>query len=201
MYLKSHIRFRDAKSLIREADVLLFRDRRIFSPFVKLAGRGRYSHCAIASLHGATPECIEFREFRGGRAVSLEEQVRQRSGCIDVYRPTPYNVIYDRNCLDGRTINLQPEVVTNTARELTGRPYSYKSIFWMGLTHLAGFRLCYQANYDDLTKIKGLVCSSMVSYAFRATGYDLVPNLADSYTEPSDISRSALLSYLFTLVK
>jgi hypothetical protein len=44
------------------------------------------------------------------------------------------------------------------------------------------------------------ICSTAVAYSFAKTGFDLVHNRADTATEPSDIARSPLLTYIFTIV-
>jgi len=42
-------------------------------------------------------------------------------------------------------------------------------------------------------------CSEAVSRAWRLAGVDLVPNLADRYTEPGDLARSAHLRLVASL--
>src|SRR5690348_1590650 len=79
----------EAKNLIQEADVLLFRGKGIFSKILMKAAGGEYSHVAIAgwNLEDKILECIEFREWIGGRTTNLSHQIEQHNGLIDVYRP------------------------------------------------------------------------------------------------------------------
>ena len=73
----NYLNYCTARELLREGDVLLFRGRGIIGNIIKRAGEGRYSHVGVASVHpnngGFIWECIEFREFHGGRIVNLEQ--------------------------------------------------------------------------------------------------------------------------------
>ena len=67
--------YREAMSQIQEADVLLFRGEGLISWLIKRYGSGVHSHAAIAHWDDDDLQCIEFREFKGGRAVSMKSQV------------------------------------------------------------------------------------------------------------------------------
>jgi hypothetical protein len=56
------------------------------------------------------------------------------------------------------------------------------------------------AKTDDALDGSLPFCSQAVARAYREGWRDLVPCLADRYTEPGDLARSALLQYQFTLV-
>jgi hypothetical protein len=208
------VKYADAIRMIDEADVLMFRggDFPSVGWWVARYGGGIYSHVALASWNDDLMECVEFREWKGGRTVSLFNQVLSNPGTIDVYRLSPVvetPVLYRGNgAYNGESkvrnvrIELTPEIkrkITTTARELTGNEYGW-SIIWRLVKHyLPGLRLLApKTKDDDPTKV--FVCSTLVSYAVRTNYADIVPNQNDQYTVPSDLARSPLLNYLFTIV-
>src|SRR5574337_490698 len=83
----------EARELIQEADVLLFRGTGWTSKLLMKAAGGQYSHVALASWCPKCDgdkdilECVEFREWIGGRTSNLSHQIEQHNGLIDVYRP------------------------------------------------------------------------------------------------------------------
>ena len=176
----------EAASQVRDADTLLFRRKGVISS----AGRGAYSHAAKSGWWGSDLFCLEIREWHGGRAVTLESQVKRFPGCIDVYRP-----------------KMTPEECAKSLeamRRKCGRAYNYAGILWASLLHLPVIRWFVSADTgDDLDKDDGLpeFCSQAVANADHiGSGQDPVPNLVDRLTEPSDLARSWFYQYLFTLV-
>lgn len=217
---KTFIRYDDALNLIEEGDVLLFRGKTLFSWLVEKAGKGRYSHVGLATWHnGCKKRCghasileiTEFREWKGGRTVDFatayyDKIVNQQ---VDVYRVTnpitkiEYNhqvkdIIYSKLHLDTKN-------VTGCLRTLTGLPYGWSRILWMMNNKFIGLR--WFSNFDKMSNDEIVsdpnkiypVCSTAVAACFSKFGFDLVPNKADEWIEPSDLSRSALLNYLFTV--
>ena len=69
------IPYSEALPLIQEADILLFRGKGIISWLIKRYGSGVHSHVGIAHWDNDNLQCVEFREFKGGRSVSLKTQV------------------------------------------------------------------------------------------------------------------------------
>src|SRR3954467_12336419 len=76
-----------AQLRISDGDLLLFRRRGL----IAIAGRGTHSHAAKTAWWGSELFCVEVREGHGGRAVTLESQVRKFPGHIDVYHSNPAN--------------------------------------------------------------------------------------------------------------
>lgn len=123
------VKYSAAKHLIKEGDILLFRGTGIISRMVKIAGGGLYSHVGIASKyldktdHEYKIECLEFREWIGSRAVSLEMYVHNKPAVIDVFRPLPKieNNVYI--CKTGlatvQTKKYDPFKITSEFREIT----------------------------------------------------------------------------------
>lgn len=203
--------FSEAKPLLQEGDILLFKGQGIMSSLIKRAAEGQYSHVAVASSHNSNGdnfwECVEFREWKGGRTVSLEQVVEQNSGLIDVYRPASSIMKVEYNPTTGkiqeRKITWDGKAVTNMMRRMTGLPYGWRRIFWIGQHKLPVMRWFYSIDsvVDDTTQeIIYPVCSTAVAHSASSIKYDLLHNRADKATEPSDISRSPLLHYIFTLI-
>ena len=80
--------YREAMSQIQEADVLLFRGEGLISWLIKRYGSGVHSHAAMAHWDDDDLQCVEFREFKGGRAVSMKSQVATHPNNIDVEQLT-----------------------------------------------------------------------------------------------------------------
>lgn len=180
----------------------------MFSRAIKVAGEGHYSHAAVVSGHRTNGsifwECVEFREWKGGRTVSLESQIAEHDGLIDVYRAAPHfmELKYEDDKVIGSRIALDGKCITNHMRSMTGLPYGWKRIWWIAKNKLPVLRWFYDVESVTDDKHRDLVypvCSTAVAYSYSKCGYDLIPNRADQWTEPNDLARSALLNYLFTL--
>jgi len=215
MVVKHHkitLCYKEAKHLIQEADVLLFRGRSLISYFIGRAGETSYTHVGVASwVNGARDpnsllELVEFREAKGGRSTNLEVAVTEHPFEIDVYRPIPTWLKWEFDN-ESKTTTLisnsfNGKAVTRTMRKMTGLPYGYKRIWWMLKHKLVGWRLFYKVEdlmADEVQDVVYPVCSTAVAYSFNVNGYDLIHNRSDEWTEPGQIAESARLSYLFTL--
>lgn len=200
------VRFKEARSLLREGDVLLFRGRGLVSFFIKRAGEGKYSHVGVASAVGDNGgkiwECVEFREGRGGRSVNLERYCQKNT--IDVFRPVDSKKIvsYMADAIHEGEVPFDGKRVTNIMRKMTGLPYGWKRIAWIAQHKIPFLRLLYNIDsvVDDYREdLVYPVCSTAVAYSFSRSKYDLLHHRADHAMEPNDIARSPLLFYLFTL--
>lgn len=203
---KNYVSFDEAKDLLQEGDILLFEGSSLFSWFIMRAGDGRYSHAAMVSKHGTNGgsfwECVEFKEWQGGRTINLERYLRNEK--VDVYRCKPQNVIefYDpeSQSIQRDEKEFNGKVVTNKMRTLTGLPYGWTRIFWIAKNEVLRFIWSNpNTSNDNDDELIYPVCSTAVAHCFSHAGFDLVQNRSDQWTEPSDLSRSALLNYLFTI--
>jgi hypothetical protein len=189
-----YIALADALPNIGDGDLLLFRRRGLIS----IAGRGDHSHAAKAAWWPAHDEeysdlfCLEVREWRGGRAVTLESQVRRFPGRIDVYQVNANErwPEYDRTR------------ATYFMRRLAGCDYGYAAVLAAAMLHLPAIRLAVRAEVDDtVIDRRPPFCSQACAMADRlGGGVDPVPHLADRLTEPGDLARSPFYLYQFTLV-
>ena len=210
--------YEDVEHLIKEGDVLLFRGQSWMSKLIKVSGEGVHTHVGVASwVNGGVNippilECVEFKEWVGGRAVVLEYQIEQNNCLIDVYRPVPHftSVTYEHlpnthsnvNVVEVDRKEFNAKLVTRTMRQMTGLPYGWRRIRWLAQHKLLGLRLLYSKEDlvdDTLKDIVYPVCSTALAYSFSKHGFDLVKNKSDEWTEPAHIGSSARLNYLFTL--
>ena len=203
--------YHEAKTYIKEADVLLFRGEGLISWLIKRYGSGVHSHAGMAHWDGDNLECLEFREFKGGRGVSLERQVETHPDNIDVFRVSPIisvNSFKNKSTEtpykhDSKKICFTDDVAkktTDVMLDLTGLPYGWKNFWKLGKHYLPFVRLAKQnIKDDDPTDV--FVCSTAVAYAFRKAYIDPVPYLADAAVMPADLARSALFKYQFTISK
>jgi len=191
------IPYSEATPLIQEADILLFRGKGIMSWLIQRYGSGVHSHVGIAHWDSENLQCVEFREFKGGRSVSLKRQVDNSPFGIDVFRAAK-RVDYENSShiLDEET----KSKITTTMLKLTGLPYGWKNI-WKLVKHYLPFCRLARQNIKDNNATKIFVCSTAAAYAYRMSYIDPVPYLADSAVTPSDLARSSLFEYQFTLQK
>jgi hypothetical protein len=170
---------------IYSADLLLYRG----GGLIPIAGRGEYSHAAMAGWWGDHLMVLEMRELRGGRAVTLWSQVRRYPGKIDVYRP--------------KITGNQAHASLAKMRGKTGHDYDYWGLIRAALVHLPVIRLRARpdlCDQDPNERMRPEFCSAAVASAYRhGAKIDPVPNLNDRATEPSDLARSPMFTYQFTL--
>ena len=189
------IPYSEATPLIQEADILLFRGKGIMSWLIQRYGSGVHSHVGVAHWDNKNLQCVEFREFKGGRSVSLKRQVNSNPSGIDVFRAAN-RVDYgnDSYVLD----ELTKSKITTIMLKLTGLPYGWTNICKL-IKHCLPFCRLAQQNIKDNNATKIFVCSTAAAYAYRMAYIDPVPYLADSAVTPSDLARSSLFEYQFTL--
>ena len=146
----SLVPYHEAINYVQEADVLMFRGWGLISWLIKRYGSGVHSHAAMAHWDGDNIECVEFREFRGGRSVSLKTQVDTHPDNIDVFRPSnliSYNqfsswpennenrsvkVEYENKQLEYKFDAGVAKNVTDTMLKLTGLPFGWKNFVKLG---------------------------------------------------------------------
>lgn len=193
-------------NLLREGDVLLYRGTGIISRSIQKLSRGRYSHASVASKNRGLWEAVQFREFKGGIAVNLKNDVSQSNSVIDVYRPVPY---FSRLILDEETgktdlerVKFDGHAVTDCMRQLTGLPYGYNRIVFLARYYLRFWRDWTELSTDDTVAddIVYPVCSTVLSHCFSKKNFDLLKNRSDDFMSPSDFALSPRLNQLFSIV-
>ena len=198
------IKYEQAKEILQEGDILLFRGEGLISFLIKRYTGGVHSHVALASKYNNTWMCVEFREFKGGRSVSLLSQVEENKKNIDVFRPVK-TISYDKMDKNGNICLVEKKYTKDIASAMTediikwtGQPYGWINIFKMFLRFIPFARI-FQQNINDDDVAKAKVCSTAVTVALRKEFMDPVPYLADERVSPADLARSPVLQYLFTI--
>jgi hypothetical protein len=180
-----------SESQIRDGDLFLIRGRGIVARLIGVAGRSPYTHAARAIWWGDILFCCEVRELKGGRAVTLESQVRKYPGLVDVFETNPGQrwPEYDR----GGALDYM--------RRLAGCDYGYIGVLRAALWHLPLWRWLVRPDINDQrVTCEPPFCSQACVMADRIGGrVDPVPHLADRVTEPADLARSPFYRYRFTL--
>ncbi|MEM9187010.1 MAG: hypothetical protein AAGB00_10990 [Planctomycetota bacterium] len=184
---------REARSQIRDADLLLFRRRGL----IAIAGRGEHSHAAKAAWWGDELMCLEIREWYGGRAVTLASQVKRYPGKIDVFAVNPGGP----DTPAGRWPDFDRTRSTHFMRRLAGCDYGYASVLAAATLHLPFIRTLVRADTEDAAiDRRPPFCSQACAMADRlGGGVDPTPQLADRLTEPADLARSPFYQYRLTL--
>jgi len=202
---RCYVKYQKAREVIQEGDILLFRGVSLISRFIRKFGGGEHSHVAIASWSGDILECIEFREFKGGRIVNMQVVVdRTDDKTIDVFRisPTLVKLRYNGESVTTQIIKWTPRLATNIMRRNAGLPYGWKTIILMARKKGFLHRLfCKPVTDDELVATSYPVCSTAIVSAVRQVFIDLVPFLPDFYVEPPDLARCPLLNYILTITK
>ena len=209
-----YVPYKDARELIQEADLLLYRGKAWHSYCIQRATRSEHSHIGLASWHNgvnktkATLETIEFHGFRGGGVTfKVSNLFPKYSKLIDVYRPnkTCEHIIYNTisKQIETHLDTFDGKAITNTMRGLTGLPYGWKRIWWFIKSYFFGFRFFYDIENLTSDEIKDIiypVCSTAIAYSFSKNKFKLIHARADDWTQPGDFAMSPMTNYLFTLV-
>ncbi len=187
------VRLSEQASKIRNGDLLLFRGHGMVSRLIAVAGRSHYTHAARAIWWGDMLFCCEVRELKGGRAVTLESQVRKYAGSIDVFEANPSR----------RWKNYDRCGAVRYMRRLAGCDYGYLGVMKAALQYLPLWRFLVRPDMNDKKKTsQPPFCSQACAMADRlGGGVDPVPHLADRVTEPGDLARSPFYRYRFTLAE
>lgn len=191
---------------VQNADILLFRA----SPFPSIGwwiaklSFGRYSHVGIAKRELGELYCIEFREFRRSRKFKVSDYVK-KGAVIDVFRVSPMVKVVSYNNIkeeaeeksyhfDQNRVNK----ILERAEYMIGRKYNWASIKNIWFTYMPFVRWFTNSQVKDNNGTT-YVCSTFISYLLRKYYIDPCPYLPDNYTKPSDLARSNLLNFMFTL--
>jgi len=180
-----------ASAQIQTGDLLLFRSRGL----IAWAGRGRHSHAAMAAWWSGELFCMEVREWKGGRAVTLQSQVELYPASIDHYR-IAQPVAIAGHCPEFNRLRALEEM-----QKFMGQPYGWRSVSRLALRRCLGIRFCIPINLDDeFISDEPRFCSEAVSEAHKLAGRDPQRDLGDNCTEPADLARSNIYEYVCTLL-
>jgi len=185
---------RSVRRRIADGDVLLFRSRGLIWKTIAVAGRSEYTHAGMAGWWRNRLMLVEMTSG-GGRAQLLSHVADKWPGVVDVYRFNAEHVVAHSHAWEVITTEALSQMIG-----ITGSNYGWWNLLRASFYHLPFLRFMVSPNEQDAeNSLWPPFCSQAVASAYRMTGVDLVPNLADRLTEPGDLARSALLQYQFTL--
>jgi len=178
---------------LRTADLLLFRGQSWISRLIAVGGRSKYSHAAKVDRLGSELYCVECRELKGGRIVTLASQVANYAGLIDVFSANPENKTgFDRAASAGYM------------RRFAGQDYGWLAVYRAAFQHLPVIRLVIDHDYElengDRPGLPAFCSQACAMADHYGGGIDPVANLADRFTLPGDLARSSFYRYRWTLV-
>ncbi len=178
----------EAPRWVRDADLLLFRR----SGLVARVGRGVHSHAAMAAWWDDQIFLLEVTPWFGGRAVTLESQVRRFPGQIDLFWADP----------DGKFPHFDRAGAVRLMKQLAGTSYGYRVLCRLAVRRLPLLRFFLPPETEDHhPSDPPAICSQAVAWATRVGGgIDPVYLLADHLTEPADLARSIFYRYMGTFV-
>ena len=193
------------KHLIREADVILFRKSNFpsVSWWIGLYSQSPYSHIGLAHWDKGELYCLEFREFKGSRTYLMNDYIKEEENRIDIFRVCDKIKFTGTDPKDTIEKEFTPTIakdITNYALELMAKynKYGWQLIWKIWRTYLPFVRVWRNVKYDD-SNGSIYVCSTLVTQTYRKHYLDPVPFLADEYTKPGDIARSAILRRIFSI--
>lgn len=180
------------RAQLRNGDIAQFRGRGLVSSWIRWATHGVHSHSGMVRVTEAGEiDLLEVREFIGGRAVPLLDQVEAFPGRIDIFRPRSELFPY----CSGKAVEMM--------RRITSQRYGYLGILRLALQRIPFVWRCFQIETRDVldeVKAKAPFCSHAVAIACRAGGVDPVPRKPDYLVTPADLTCSLLFDYHATLV-
>ena len=190
--MRCHVKLSDVAADIRDGDLLLFRGRGAIARLIGVAGRSDYTHAARAVWWGNDLFCCEVRELRGGRAVTLESQVRQVPRAHRRLRGESLEPLAGVRPPRRRAIHAAAGWLR--LRLSRGAPGGAAARAAVAIPGPPGQRR------PDASPDQPPFCSQASTMADRlGGGVDPVPHLADRLTEPADLARSPFYRYRFTL--
>ena len=149
---------------ISSGDILLFRPSSTIGRIISALSPSDYCHTERAIvIHGAL--CSVGMDWGGGRILPLSHLVHKHPGQIDWYRASAY-------------AESQSELILRACTF----PYGYRTLIRFGITRLVpGIRLPQLT--PNLYRFPP-VCSQLIVWLDRQSGYDSVPGIPDNRVEP-----------------
>jgi hypothetical protein len=184
--VRKKIPYDQARPMIHDADVLLFRGDKWYQRIIGIAGRSHYCHVGLAAWWHGRVHVLQQTGF-GDHKPLLSELLRTTCKEIDVYEPVGIS--------ETQRLFAVKEMI-----EIVGQRYGWRNLLNVAMLHVPIVRGFVMANTNDAARPSfPPSCSAATTQALRRNWKDPVPNLADSHTEPADLARSGLLKYKFTL--
>jgi hypothetical protein len=183
--LRPGVAYAQARSGIRDGDVLMYRGRSLASRLIQWATRSTYSHAGIAVWWNDRLMVLE-AVGRGVMVTPLSSNVRTYHGDVEWFTCT-------RELSAG-----QQEGMIRFAQSELGKEYAS----WASI--MLGLRILFQRDRDKrdaLRRERKLFCSLYVAQVYNAAGVDLKEGVSDRFMSPGDIAASQVLKRVGPLRK
>ncbi|HLL52057.1 MAG TPA: hypothetical protein VK447_00840 [Myxococcaceae bacterium] len=168
------------RNTIRTGDLLLFRGTALFSKTIRLVTNSEYSHAGFAVWWDTRLLCFQAVEERGVEVVPLSSAVGTYDGRVDLFR-----------LKEEAMARVNTEKLITNGIEMLGRKYAKSSLVRLAWRIITGK---LRGHRDDKAAPAEAFCSQYVSYCYRMSGLDLVPDIDDGSTSPGDIAKSDFLN-------
>ncbi len=174
---KKEIQYDDARSRIRNGDVLLYKGQGIISRLIRWITRSDYSHAGLAVWWNERLMVME-AVGKGVVVTPLSSNIGHYNGDVDWFWCTKEISEEDRTRLVQR------------AQEELGKRFARCGMLLVGLC----LALKQPLDKDDtFYTSRRFFCSFYVAAAYNSIGLDLRKDRSDGFTTPDDIARSPLL--------
>jgi hypothetical protein len=171
------VAYSEARSNIRDGDVLMYRGRSLPSMIIRWATRSKYSHAGLAAWWNNRLIVLE-AVGRGVMVTSLSSNVRSYHGDVEWF-----------TCVSDMTPQQREKMIGFAQAEL-GKEYDRWSAIVLGL------KILFQRDRekrDALRRERKLFCSAYVAQVYNAAGVDLKEGVSDRFMSPGDVAASPKL--------
>ena len=180
---------------IHDGDLGILRPTTAEGRWITRIGRARESH--VLAFYWR-------RGGKGGKTLWIVEQIAPEGRTVPA---KPYLLACPSETFTVYRVRKELRFDAKRAVEwalvnIPGVEYDEKGLWRSALSHMPYIRWYLKPSEDDEANGNGpqpLYCSAAMSRMARAGGVDLVPGLADRWTEPVDIRRSAALVPVLTI--
>jgi hypothetical protein len=183
-----------AMALIEDGWLAQYRGTSWVSRTIQRATAGPHSHSAMLRRNNGTVDILELREFKGGRARTLEGEAHRYSGLIDVFSVSK-----------SRFPEFDGEGAVAFMRRLTEQDYGYWGVLRIALRMFPFLWRFYSIKTHDVfderrrRRIRPF-CSHAVALAYTYGGHiNPVPRLPSYLVTPNHLTHSLFFNYEFTV--
>jgi len=169
--------YNDVRLDFKNADILLFKGKSIYSRLMELLTHSEYSHAGIAIWWNERLMCMDVVP-KGVIVQPLSRKLQDYKGEVDWYASK--HEISEEDRL---------KMVTFAQEEL-GKSYAWWRVAWLAVKLFLGIKLPVK---DDPKSPAKLYCAEYAAEIYQSIGLDLDVHVADRNTTPGDIAKSKLL--------
>lgn len=189
-----YVSLEEALQQVKPGDLIQYRGKGLVASWIKLVTGGVHSHSAMV-VDDWNGELIvgEMREFKGGRLDTLKNHYKKYQGQMDVYGV---------NLDHFPEMDLEASMWAMYQIAMFGK-YSYSNLLRILVRKVPFLWRAFDRGFSDDFNVrvedKRWHCSGSVAASYQYGGVDPVPNMPNDLVAPTDLSRSLLFKYKFSL--